>query len=369
MTLEEIRRRIDEIDGQLLPLFLARMDCAREVAAVKKEAGLPVLNPGREQEILDRVASRAGEYGGAARVLYATLMEVSRGLQHQILHSGAALRAQIEAAQLPPAETGRVATFGRPGSFSHKAADVLFPGCTPVSFNSFAEIFRAVDEGSASFGVLPVENSSAGSVSEVYDLILRYRFYIVGAETLGVRHCLAARAGAQPRRVLSHPQALAQCSRRIAELGLTAEPCETTAEAAVKAASLPDAAAICSEEAARAAGLEVLERGIQNTENNCTRFITISRALYIPEGADKISLCFSLPHVTGSLHGVLSRFAQAGLNLTKIESRPIPGRRFEYDFYLDFTGSVRDEQTLALLASLSEELPRFSFLGNYTERE
>ena len=108
---------------------------------------------------------------------------------------------------------------------------------------------------------------------------------------------------------------------------------------------------------------------IQNTENNCTRFITISRALYIPEGADKISLCFSLPHVTGSLHGVLSRFAQAGLNLTKIESRPIPGRRFEYDFYLDFTGSVRDEQTLALLASLSEELPRFSFLGNYTERE
>ena len=137
----------------------------------------------------------------------------------------------------------------------------------------------------------------------------------------------------------------------------------------MKAASLPDAAAICSEEAARAAGLEVLERGIQNTENNCTRFITISRALYIPEGADKNSLCFSLPHVTGSLHGVLSRFAQAGLNLTKIESRPIPGRRFEYDFYLDFTGSVRDEQTLALLASLSEELPRFSFLGNYTERE
>ena len=145
MTLEEIRKRIDEIDGKLLPLFLARMDCAREVAAVKKEAGLPVLNAGREQEILDRVASRAGEYGGAARVLYATLMEVSRGLQHQILHSGAALRAQIEAAQLPPAETGRVATFGRPGSFSNKAADVLFPGCTPVSFNSFAEIFRAVE--------------------------------------------------------------------------------------------------------------------------------------------------------------------------------------------------------------------------------
>ena len=130
-----------------------------------------------------------------------------------------------------------------------------------------------------------------------------------------------------------------------------------------------DAAAICSEEAALSAGLTILERGIQNTENNCTRFIVISRTLFLPTDADKISLCFSLPHQTGSLHAVLSRFAQAGLNLTKIESRPIPGRRFEYDFYLDFTGNVQDPDTLTLLASLSAELPRFSFLGNYTERE
>ena len=369
MTLEEIRRKIDAIDSQLLPLFQARMDCAKEVAAVKKEAGLPVLNAEREKAILDRVEASAGEYGGAARVLCSTLMEVSRALQHSLLDSGAELRALVASAALPPEKTERIATFGRPGSFSHTAARTLFPESTPVTYNSFAEIFRAVEAGDAEFGVMPVENSSAGSVGEVYDLILRFRYYIVGAVTLGVHHCLAAAPGAKPVRVYSHPQALAQCSQRIAALSLAPVPCETTAEAAFKAAKEPDAAAICSEEAAESAGLTILERGVQNTENNCTRFIVISRTLYLPEDANKISLCFSLPHQTGSLHGVLSRFAQAGLNLTKIESRPILGRRFEYDFYLDFTGSVRDEKTLALLASLSAELPRFSFLGNYTERE
>lgn len=369
MTLEEIRKNIDAIDAQLLPLFAARMDCAREVAAVKKEAGLPVLNVEREKAILDRVQERAGEYGGAARVLYSTLMEVSRGLQHTLLDSGAPLRELVSKAALPPEKAQQIATFGRPGSFSHAAAHALFPDCTPVTFNSFAEIFRAVEAGDAEFGVLPVENSSAGSVGEVYDLILRYRFYIVGAATLGVHHCLAALPGAKPVRVYSHPQALSQCSQKIAALGLQPIPCETTSEAAFTAAKEPDAAAICSEEAAASAGLEILERGVQNTENNCTRFIVISRTLFLPADANKISLCFSLPHQTGSLHGVLSRFAQAGLNLTKIESRPILGRKFEYDFYLDFTGSVRDPGTLDLLASLSVELPRFSFLGNYTERE
>lgn len=370
MTLEEVRQKIDEIDSQLLPLFQARMDCAREVAAIKKEAGLPVLNPEREQAILDRVAQRAGEYGGAARVLYSTLMEVSRGLQHSLLDDGGGFRALVEGAKLPPAPSGSIATFGRPGSFSHQAACSLFPGCSPVFFPSFSEIFAAVASGQAQFGVLPVENSSAGSVGEVYDLILKYRFFIVGAETLGVRHCLAAPEGAAPlERVYSHPQALAQCSQRIAQLGLSPVTCSSTAEAAFTAAREKGAAAVCSEEAAAAAGLAVLERNIQNTENNCTRFILISRELYIPQDANKISLCFSLPHTTGSLHGVLSRFAQAGLNLTKIESRPIPGRKFEYDFYLDFTGSVKDSQTIALLSSLYVELPRFSFLGNYTERE
>lgn len=270
MTLEEIRKKIDAIDAQLLPLFTARMDCAREVAAVKKEAGLPVLNAEREKAILDRVQERAGEYGGAARVLYSTLMEVSRGLQHTLLDSGAPLRELVSKAALPPEKAQQIATFGRPGSFSHAAAHALFPDCTPVTFNSFAEIFRAVEAGDAEFGVLPVENSSAGSVGEVYDLILRYRFYIVGAATLGVHHCLAALPGAKPVRVYSHPQALSQCSQKIAALGLQPIPCETTSEAAFTAAKEPDAAAICSEEAAASAGLEILERGVQNTENNCS---------------------------------------------------------------------------------------------------
>ena len=369
MTLEEIRKNIDAIDAQLLPLFAARMDCAREVAAVKKEAGLPVLNAEREKAILDRVQERAGEYGGAARVLYSTLMEVSRGLQHTLLDSGAPLRELVSKAALPPEKAQQIATFGRPGSFSHAAAHTLFPDCTPVTFNSFAEIFRAVEAGDAEFGVLPVENSSAGSVGEVYDLILRYRFYIVGAATLGVHHCLAALPGANRRAFIPTRKHSPSVRRRLPLSVFSPFRAETTSEAAFTAAKEPDAAAICSEEAAASAGLEILERGVQNTENNCTRFIVISRTLFLPADANKISLCFSLPHQTGSLHGVLSRFAQAGLNLTKIESRPILGRKFEYDFYLDFTGSVRDPGTLDLLASLSVELPRFSFLGNYTERE
>nr|WP_319489145.1 prephenate dehydratase [uncultured Caproiciproducens sp.] len=374
MTLDEIREEIDGIDTKLLPLFTQRMECAKKVATVKKELGLPVFNGEREQDILERIGGKAGEYGGEAQILYSNMMDMSRALQYNLLGSGGELRENIRAAGTAPEKTDKIACLGENGSFSHEALSLLYPTAAPQFHQGFAGIFAAVENGNADLGILPVENSSAGSVSEVYDLILKYRFYIVAATTLRVHHCLAAAKKVDTHSIgtaYSHPQALSQCSDYITKNDLHALPCSNTAMAAQMIAQRQEAgiAAICSEHAAKEYKLQILERDIQNSSNNCTRFIVISRRLFIPDCAQKISLCFSLLHKTGTLYSVLARFAALGLNLTKIESRPIKDKNFEYDFYLDFTGNVREEQTLNLICSLHDELPRFSFLGNYTEND
>lgn len=371
MTLPELRKEIDRIDDGILSLFLRRMECAERVAEVKRAQGLPIFNEAREREILGAVSEKAGEYGGQARILFSGLMAMSREAQHAALGSGAALREAVGRAAPAPEKAETVACLGLPGSYSHEALGRLYPGAKPLFFPEFSSVFAAVQSGEADLGVLPVENSSAGSVGEVYDLLLRYRFSIAAATSLPVRHCLASLKDDKRNilKVYSHPQALNQCSEFLSKLGRPREKCSSTAAAAALAAREDGAAAVCSEHAAEQYGLNVLARGIQNSEGNRTRFIAVGRGLTIAPGADKISLCFSVPHRTGTLYAVLARFAAAGLNLTKIESRPIPGRNFEYDFTLDFSGSARDAKTLDLLCALSEELSRFSFLGNYRETE
>lgn len=366
-----MREEIDAIDAQLLPLFIRRMQCAERVAGIKREAGMPVLAPQREQEILDRVEKRAGDYGGSARALYGAVMAISRARQHQLLQGAEALR-QLErtASRVVPRSPRQVVCQGVEGAYSHRAAGELFPH-SPVSFvPDFRQVFQAVDSQPGVLGVLPVENSAAGSVTAVYDLILEYRFFIVGSVDVRVSHCLATAGPGPITRVVSHPQGLSQCSEYIEAHRLEAVEYSNTAAAAQYVAAQHPAgtAAICSEEAAGQYGLEVVEKGIQNEKNNTTRFIVISKEAVLPEDAGKISLCFSIPHTTGSLYNVLERFAMCGLNLTKIESRPIPGSTFEYDFYLDFTGNLHHPQTLDLICALHDELPRFSFLGNYSER-
>ncbi len=365
-----IRGEIDAIDAQLLPLFIQRMQCAARVAEIKRGAGIPVLAPQREQEILDRVEKQAGGYGSSARALYSAMMAISRARQHQLLQGAGALRElERTASRTMPHPPRQVVCQGVEGAYSHQAARRLFPE-SPVAFvPDFKQVFQAVDAQPGALGVLPVENSAAGSVTAVYDLILQYRFFIVGSVDVPVSHCLAAAGPGLVTRVVSHPQGLSQCSEYIESHKLEAVAYSNTAAAAQYVAQERPAgtAAICSEEAAGQYGLEILERGIQNAENNTTRFVVISKEAVLPENAGKISLCFSLPHTTGSLYNVLERFAMCGLNLTKIESRPIPGSTFEYDFYLDFTGSLHDPQTLDLICALHDELPRFSFLGNYNE--
>lgn len=368
----EVRKDIDAVDKQLLPLLLKRMDCSQRVAAIKREAGIPVLNPEREQAILKRVREEAGEYGGEAAALYASIMEVSRARQYQLLGGGEELRElERTASRTMASPPSQVICQGVDGAYSHHAALAFFDKA-PISFvPSFEQVFQEVESREGAVGILPVENSAAGSVTAVYDLILQYRFYIVGAMGVKVEHCLASAGPDAPiREVVSHPQAISQCSAYIREHGLKSSAFSNTAAAAKYVAEHRPAGvgAICSRDAAEKYGLCVLEEGIQNEKNNMTRFVVIAKAPFLPEDANKISLCFSLPHRPGTLNGVLQRFAMRGLNMTKIESRPIHGKNFEYVFYLDFSGNIHEKETLDLICSLHDELPGFSFLGNYSEK-
>lgn len=369
--LSEVRVDIDEIDSKLLPLLVERMKCSERVAEIKRAANAPVLNSKREQEILDRVRQNAGDFGSEAATLYAAIMSVSRARQHRLLADGGEIR-QLEktAKREMPQSPESVVCQGVEGAYSQQAA-LKFFGSASISYETtWQQVFEDVKQGRAQFGVLPVENSAAGSVNAVYDLILKYRFYIVGAVPVKVEHCLAACDETSPvTAVASHPQALSQCSEYIEQNGLKKiEYSNTAAAAQYVAREKPcGVAALCSVEAAEKYGLKIIKRGVQNEKNNTTRFIVISKDAILPEAANKISLCFSLSHTSGALYNVLERFAACGLNMTKIESRPIPGSTFEYDFYLDFTGNIHDTETLNLICGLYDELPRFSFLGNYSE--
>lgn len=371
--LSKIRDEIDKIDKELIKLFKRRMDCAKAVGCYKKENNIPVLNQARENEILDCVEKQGEEYGAYSRLLYSNIMELSRALQHNIVGSGEALKEVILNASSKMPMSGIKAGYqGIKGANGHEATLKLFPNGIPTSYKTFDNVFDAVDKGEVSYGVLPVENSNAGSVSAVYDLILRHRFYIVGALDMPIDYCLAGLKQAQfsdIEKIWSHPQSISQCSNYIAKHNFEAIPCANTAVAARDAAKEKrlNVAAICSYKAADEYGLKILDDHLQDSRENTTRFIVISKKLYIPENANKISLCFSLPHVTGSLYSLLCRFNSLGLNLTKIESRPIKGKEFEYLFYLDFSGNVHSNNVVNLISQLNEEMPEFSFLGNYCE--
>lgn len=376
MGLEELRQEIDGIDQELLKLLLRRMDVSRRVAEEKRKTGTPVLNSKREREILESIGAQSGSFADAMKVIYATIMDVSRASQHQMLGGGAALRWRINQALSKQGgmDSPRVACAGVRGAYAHEAATRLFPTGDSCFCSDFEEVFVAVRDGVADYGVIPVENSTAGSVHEVYDLIVKYRFYVTGALDLPVSHCLLGMKGGRKedvKKVYSHHQAISQCSDYIKKNNLEAVTYANTAMAAKMVAESAEqgSAAIASRQTAELYGLEVLDEGIQTSRNNATRFIVIARELAIQPDADKISLIFSLSHTTGSLYRVLGRFAMCGLNLTKIESRPIQGRAFEYHFYLDFSGHVNEPRIINLLCALSDELPSFSFLGNYKEAQ
>lgn len=375
MDLLELREQIDEIDNQLIPLLLQRMNISKSVAEYKYKNGIPVLNAQREQEILDNVALRCADQGDAIKTVFSAIMDTSRAIQHRIIGGGKALRQDVANAihyEKLTANGEPIACQGVDGAYSGQAGKALFPD-SPISFyRQFEDVFEAVNQSKAKFGIIPVENSTAGSVHEAYDLIMKYRFYVVGAYDLRIDHCLCAKPDTEYEDiddVYSHPQALSQCNLFLKSFDFTGVNYTNTAAAAKYVANSDknNIAAICSESAAKKYGLKVLKRDIQNVTNNKTRFIVISKELVIDDDANKISLIFSAPHRTGSLYRVLGRFSMTGLNLTKLESRPVANGEFDYFFYADILGSVNDESTLDLLCALSDELTEFTFLGNYHE--
>ncbi len=375
MDLLELRKQIDEIDDELIPLLEKRMGIAAQVAEYKAQRGMPVLNEQREKEILEDVKQKCGEDGDAISTIFAAAMDASRAKQHKIIGGGQELR-ELVGKSMPKGDifskSVSVACAGVDGSYASKTAKKLFPNGTIRHYRLFEDVFEAVNRGETPFGIIPVENSTAGSVHESYDLIMKYRFYVVGSYSLDVSHCLCARKGVRYEdinEVYSHPQALAQCSKFLKDFDFTGINHTNTAAAAkfVSESKRKDIGVICSAEAAKKYNLQIIKTGIQNISANKTRFIVISKKLIIPENADKISLIFSLPHTTGSLYRVLGRFSMTGLNLTKLESRPLANGEFSYFFYADLLGNVRDEATLDLLSALYSELPNFKFLGNYHE--
>lgn len=375
MDLLELRKEIDEIDDELIPLLLKRMSVSEKVAKYKVERGMPVLNSEREQQILDDVAKKCGKQGETIKTVFAATMDASRALQHKIVGGGKELREDIEnAIKIDKLDTAGkpIACQGVEGAYSGVTANKIFPN-TDINFHKrFEDVFEAVNRGDSKFGVIPVENSTAGSVHESYDLIMKYRFFVVGAYDLKIEHCLCAKSGTKYEDitdVYSHPQALSQCNNFLRNFDFTGINYSNTAAAAKYVSESPknNVAVICSELAAKKYGLNVLKRNIQNNDKNTTRFIVISKELAIPSDAQKISLIFALPHKTGSLYRVLGRFSMAGLNLTKLESRPIENSEFSYYFYVDVLGNVKDEETLDLICALSDELPEFEFLGNFHE--
>ena len=377
MDLQKSRSDISQIDEQIVSLFQKRMAISKEIAQYKKENRLPIYDPERERAILNRVTALAGdELADYTGVLYQTMFDVSRSYQHTVINRPGKISEMIEkvAAETPQLRPARavVACQGVEGAYSQHACDRMFQYPDILYFGSFKDVCKAVDSGLCRYGILPLENSTAGSVNEVYDLMRSYHFYITHSLKLHIEHRLLAPRGAvlsEIREVYSHEQALRQCASFIEKAGLKTHVCKNTAEAAklVAASGRTDIAAIGSGDCAALYDLEVLASDIQNNQNNYTRFICISKTPEIYPGAKKTSILLTLAHKPGALYHAIARFASLGLNLTKLESRPIPGSDFEFLFYFDIEAPVYSPGLRALIARLERNGETFTYLGTYTE--
>lgn len=378
--LKDIRREIDRIDDELVALFVRRQGLLAKVAEAKSAAGGPIGDPQREREILSRVTGEVPpEYENGARLFFTTLFSISKARQRELVKGVSPLVRMIAetCAAAPRRFPSRalVACCGAEGSYAQQAVSRLFKTPGIVYFGGFENVFEAVEQGLCPYGVLPVENSAAGSVAAVYDLMRQHRFHIVRAIRQKVDHALLALPDvslADVKEVHSHPHALAQCAAFLkAHRDMRTVPESNTAVAAkaIAADGRRDAAAIASRACAELYGLSVLVEDIQDVAFNYTRFICIAKDVEIYPDANKISLMMSLPHRPGALHAIISKFAAIDVNLTKLESRPQPGKDFEFSFIFDFEASPGDPSVQALLSELSQdpEIEHFTFLGAYAE--
>lgn len=378
MDLTEIRQEIDGIDQELVRLFCARMNLSAQVADYKKANNLPIFVPARERAILQKVAQMAGpEMENYTRVLYSMLFELSRSYQSKRNNIDSPLYKKItNAIENTPkllTQTPMVACQGVEGAYSQIACEKIFKNPFIMYFKNFDGVFNAIEQGLCQYGILPLENSTAGSVKKVYDLMIQHNFSIVRTYRLKVDHNLLANPGAEIsdiREIYSHEQAINQCSDFLKQLpGVKIIPVENTAVAAqmVCKSGRTDVAALSSRSCAELYGLNCLAASVQDKGNNRTRFICISKNLEIYPGSDKTSIMMVLSHRPGALYKVLARLYVLGINVTKLESRPIPDRDFEFMFYFDLDTSIYSEEFVQLMCELDDLCEEFKYLGSYTE--
>lgn len=378
MDIKDLRKNIDEIDTKLVELFQKRMETAKDIAEYKKINSLPVLDAMREREKLASVSDMANDdMKDYVRVLYSLMFELSRSYQGSILGKKSELYTDIMNAidsteKLFP-KSPIVACQGTEGAYSQIACDKLFRDSKIMYCSTFEHVFTAIEKGMCKYGVLPIENSTAGSVNKVYDLMINRNFHIVRSTRIKIDHSLLAKPGvelSEIKEIISQEQAIAQCSEFLKTLpGVKITTCENTALAAQSVANSDrrDIAALSSRYCAELYGLITLKSSVQDAGNNHTRFICISKNLEIYPGADKTSVMMILPHKPGALYRVLARFYSLGINLIKLESRPLPERDFEFMFYFDLETSVYSAEFAHLMSELDVMCEDFKYLGSYSE--
>ncbi|MEA4815258.1 MAG: prephenate dehydratase domain-containing protein [Lachnospiraceae bacterium] len=378
MDLKDMRNAIDEIDGKIIRLISQRMDIAKDIARYKAENNLPIPDPERERQKLAELAKEAGEeLSLATDAIFSLIFDLSRSLQNNITSGESQIKEKVRFAlentdkQFPSRPL--VACQGVEGAYSQLACERLIPSCSIMYFNSFDGVFSAVENGLCRYGVLPLENSTAGSVNRIYDLMMEHDFFIVRSSRIKIDHCLLANNGTKLsdiREIFSHEQAIAQCQGFLKTLkNVKVAPCENTAMASKKVfeSGRNDVAALSSRNCAEIYSLNCLLESVQDNGNNYTRFICISKELEIYPGANRTSLMIVVPNRRGSLYRVLSRFNALGINLIKLESRPLPNSDFEFMFYFDLDASVYSEGFLRIFDDLGSVVVRMKYLGSYTE--
>ncbi len=375
MDLLELRRKLDRIDEQIVELYEERMEICSQVADYKIETGKKVLDKTREEEKLRKVRSLAHNEFNAHGIqeLFEQIMSMSRKLQYnRLTREGVGGRLPFIDVDQLEVQKARVVFQGAEGAYSQMAMLKYF-GEDVDSFHvdTFRDAMCAIEEGSADFAVLPIENSTAGIVSEIYDLLVEFENYIVGEQIIKIEHCLLGVPGTdidQIRTVYSHPQSLMQSARYLnAHENWKQISMQNNAFAARKVIEDLDLsqAAIASEQAAKIYGLDILERGVNQSTDNSTRFIIVTNQKIFLKNAAKVSLCLEVSHESGSLYRILSHFIYNNLNMCKIESRPIEERNWEYRFFIDFEGNLVDGAVKNALRGLREEARSMKILGNY----
>lgn len=376
--LEQLRGDIDAIDRQIVDLMKQRMETVAQVAEYKKANNIPVLDSGRERALLSKVGQEAGEeLAEYIQSMYRAIMAASRSYENGKLGRGSKVydgikKAMEETPQLFP-QRPIVACQGIEGAYSQIACDRLFKAPSILYFQSFDHVFKAVESSMCQYGILPIENSTAGSVNAVYDLMIRHNFSIVRSARLKVSHNLLAKPGTKLediRDVYSHEQAISQCAGFLVGLkNVAVHVVENTAVAArmVAQSDRGDVAALSSRLCAEQYDLEIVRDNVQDQDNNYTRFICISKKPEIYPGADRTSLMMTLPHKPGTLYNVLAKFYALNINLQKLESRPLPNREFEFMFYFDVEASVYAPELENLFRDLEAESEQLRYLGTYHE--